>query len=260
MLVFYSEIDCDPGPFEPNWLHHRIAMIYATREEGFMNTTMSSIHTYLRDVDKDPTPKPDPNPKGNAQFAYRHHIPYNRIMNAIKSQILTKSMTRFEILQWLIPPIDSKSYGPLPNTPGFITQQLNLKPDEFLKKFGSPLQTRRGWELWVNWAIWAICQYPENMWYGAGTGDNGGRSIDTPAPGVKHDAKLARIGNAAKLLKLNIPQLNITTDMGIEDKVFQWSTPWYQRESEMAKMSVNYVVDHRNPDDEDDGTQPMDTY
>jgi hypothetical protein len=62
------------------------------------------------------------------------------------------------------------------------------------------LQTRAATSAWINWVLEAICDYPDNIFYGPGTGDGAGTLVDVP-DGSKKDEQLARVMKGASRLR-----------------------------------------------------------
>lgn len=109
-----------------------------------------------------------------------HYVPHNRILRAIEITII--GMTREEAINWL----------------NNAVSILNIEPDVYLKNLvGSPLMSRPAYDAWADWAIGSICDWRQNMFYGAGSGDKGGTSLDVPM----RISQRKRVEKAALVLK-----------------------------------------------------------
>jgi hypothetical protein len=122
---------------------------------------------------------------------YKHCVPYDRIFRTLESNLLGN--TRSQCVKLL---------------KGYLS---GLGIDDGTGF--DPLSKRIEFDAWFSWAFEAICDWPENIFRGPGSGDAGGTGIDIPsAPssdlrnrlenamgalnafvGVNLDAKIARM-------------------------------------------------------------------
>lgn len=129
----------------------------------------------------------------------RHYVPYQKIRNALNEALQGK--TRKEACD-IILDIILHIY----DQPNAIFSIDELKPPPYGKTVGESLDATRklrqrgDMALWVTWALEAICDYPDNIFFGPGTGDKQGTKIDLPTDPTKGPAQLARVQGGAKLL------------------------------------------------------------
>lgn len=242
MLVLYSMQDCFGGP-SSSWMDDQIAMVWHTRSDIF---DAKAVEKYCLETDGEPG---KPVGGGSAQkFLFRHCIPYQRIFKAIEDYILAQSMTRAQAYKWLYE----------------TTYKLGLQPDEFLAACGNPAATRRGYDIWIDWAVSSICQWQKNIFYGPGTGDGGGTKIDIPQGPVNGAAQKIRVIEAGKQLQQVLPTLSLDDEIKLERNVFKWTKKAEKQDmqleaAEHAYMAEEYFevsqrgiwADYASDDDED---------
>jgi hypothetical protein len=207
MLILYGRSDCHgwPGAGGKSGLDDDVVMCQHVRTKAAMHTA------FTKPAMEDAEPKPK-----DKRWVLRHHVPYHRIFVAIEDGILFRvkggfSLTRREVLQWLIDArvLDSKSpaWTPLKDKTGKdiapVLTQLAIEPDEQLIAIGSPLASQRAYNAWVDWAVSAICYWPQNLFSGPGTGDQNGFAIDNPT-GTKKGDQIPRVAAARKVLQEQI--------------------------------------------------------
>lgn len=171
MLACYDEADINPALGSgKSWENLIIRRIHYNRDDVFDKTVM---HQTVRDDDG------VPNASGN--WVYNHYVPHSRITYALIDEIYDKKMTRREALVWL----------------RNVTTRLKLEPDHNLGRYSQPLTRRFDFDVFVEWAFETCAEFPENIFYGPGSGNHGGTTLAIP----EHSAQLDRVQKAAIKLK-----------------------------------------------------------
>ncbi|KAK0717696.1 hypothetical protein B0T26DRAFT_872102 [Lasiosphaeria miniovina] len=199
MLILYDEEDFKLGSTKKAFGDRAVLQMVYVRTDMLGSDKMKA---YVKAKDGEPEPIVSGKPK---HWVYNHYVPHGRIIKAIEDVIVNKMMTRAQVLAWL----DS------------VTKALKIEPDEFLKQVQNPLTSRPAFDVWVDWAAAAICDWRENMFYGPGTGDGAGTRIDSPSGGANSAAQLARVKLGAAELKKNLPRLSLADHIPNEE--FEYS-------------------------------------
>ncbi|KIW52042.1 hypothetical protein PV05_07715 [Exophiala xenobiotica] len=137
---------------------------------------------------------------------YNHFVPFQRIWLAIHDWISKSQPTRQELLKDLLK----------------VTNQLKIEEDEFLKKYATDASVRRQYDMMLEWAINAICNYWKNYFKGKGTGDKQGTALDTP----KDPKQLTRVREAAAELRNALSGIDVILPM---DDVFSLKEPGFAK-------------------------------
>jgi hypothetical protein len=148
-------------------------MLICARTDVFDKTEM---HNYVKNTDGEPK-------VGSKSWVYNHYVPHSRILKAIEANILDK--TRLQAFTWL----------------RGVTRALGIQPDQYIERFGDAMVNRVTYDAWVDWCIGSICDWRENIFYGPGTGDKQGTSLDHPKGGKRSKTQEKRVEEAAKKLQ-----------------------------------------------------------
>jgi hypothetical protein len=96
---------------------------------------------------------------GATTGTYKHHVPYNVILQGIRDEC--EGETRETIVDWLENSVEAVGTDPA--------------------TFGvNPSAHRAAFDTWLDLAISAIADWPENIFRGPSGGDHGGTAIDVP--------------------------------------------------------------------------------
>lgn len=209
MLLIYDKEDCDstdPSRESPPFLQRLIVHMTYVRTDCFDKTMMQN---WVKTKDGVPT-------KDGKNWVYNHYVPHSRIYKAIEDVIMTNSMTRETAIQWLVD----------------IALKLKIKPDATLvaTKWKA---NRVAYDLWADWAISAICDWKENIFYGPGTGDVRGSALDNPTNGKQ----LKRVTRAAAKLQrlIQAKQSLLTEVISAEELVGNEETDPFVRNAQADK-------------------------
>ena len=224
MLVVYGYQDCKPveSSAEVHWSKDRVVCIWHTRSDIFDPT---SVENAVFRADGEPG-KSTASGAAN-KFLFRHYVPYNRIFSAIEEQIIVEGMNRLQLWDWL----------------HNLMAQLKIDPDEYLKLGGEPVDSRRNYDVWVDWAISSICQWHFNIFYGPGTGDGGGSKIDQPTGQINGAKQKARVEKAAAHLQANLKLLSLEKTVSIERKIFKMTKKEEEEDMALEKAEHEYLKD-----------------
>lgn len=132
-------------------------------------------------------------------YIHRHYVPYLALRRGLSDGL--SGLTRLQVCEVLLKiilhiydacaetlPIKQLSPPPVNKT---VEESLNA----ILAR-----QTRYEMSGWINWALEAICDYPDNIFYGPGTGDSGGKCVDEPYGAAISAEQLSRVKKGAALL------------------------------------------------------------
>ena len=222
MLIVYGRQDYEGGDHTNGWLNDEIVFISHSRTDAFGDLNLKK---YLRDIDG----KAEPSGKGNEKNVYRHHIPYRRIYLAIEDEILRGRFTRSKLLDWI-----QETH-----------KTLSIKPDEPLKFSQKPEVSRVFYDIWVDWALNAICQYRENMFYGPGTGDGGGAKIDYPAGGDKQriNTQKERLKAGASKLDDVLKKLSAAEDEPFHRALYKQSRQDIDKDKKLQDLDLQLLAE-----------------
>ncbi|KAG5649866.1 hypothetical protein H0H81_001711 [Sphagnurus paluster] len=170
-ITMYSLADDNRGAPGVDWLHDPIYFIKYERTASF---GWNAVQNWVRQTDGAPEA---------GTFVYRHHVPYQRIFLAIRNFILSKNLTRNNIVQWL----------------NVALGELGIPPDPTLH--ADPRASRLQFDVWAQWAIEAVLDWRYNVFYGPGTNDHAGTQLDWPHGGVNETMQTKRLMEAGQLLK-----------------------------------------------------------
>ena len=186
MLIVYDYQDLN-GSSDTRWLEEPIVRITHVRSQAFDDPSMRE---YVSQTDGETD---GASGTGNAKYMFRHYIPYSRIYAAINDHIVLNGLTRRDLYEWLMN----------------ACTELGIVPDQFLENIqDDPLEKRVAYDTWVDWGVNAICQYNDNIFYGPGTGDGGGKKVDEPT-GSKAGVQTTRLAKGAMKLKKVLTNLEI---------------------------------------------------
>jgi hypothetical protein len=177
MYILYDKLDCGLGQAGKNVPAFQDLQVYAllsVRTDIFDKTEMQN---WVKKTDGNKG-KPSGNRKN---WVYNHHVPHSRILKAIEANILGKS--RLDAMDWLVE----------------VVKKLEIQPDEYFNKlFKSHTPNRMAYDARVDWCIGSICDWKQNIFYGPGSGDHRGTTLDTPPKKTK---QYTRVKDAAKKLR-----------------------------------------------------------
>ena len=147
---------------------------------------------------------------------YRHYVPYKAIRKDLEETLVGHTRAfACEFLATSIKDLYSKSQV-------FTIAKLEPPPpppydhtsveDSLSATWRS--QTRAASNAWVSWALEAICDYPDNIYYGSGSGDGAGTLVDLPKSGTQ----LERVKKGAANLRsaIGATELKKLVDAGGE--------------------------------------------
>lgn len=129
---------------------------------------------------------------------HRHYVPYLAIRDSLDTEVLGYSREGAcrVLLKQVIKLYTNSIVFPIKDLqPPPYNRAVEDSLQDTLK-----LQTRAAMTSWINWALEAICDYPDNIFYGPGTGDGAGTKVDEPH-GSKGGVQLPRVRGGAKLLR-----------------------------------------------------------
>lgn len=191
MLACYDEADIIPALGSgKDWENLIIRRIHYNRDVVFDKTEMKDK---VKGYDGE---------SGNWDF--NHYVPHSRITYALIDEICNKNMTRRKALVWLRK----------------VTTELNLQPDDFLRRHSQPLASRFDFDAFVEWAFEACADYPENIFYGPHEGDHSGTWLDLPTD----PKQLARVQGAAQQLQKAIGK-ELSLAKIVENERFEKALP-----------------------------------
>ena len=139
----------------------------------------------------------DGSPK-DTTVSHRHYVPYQRIRNALKDFIddcsVREAYRRLELAIKALY-VDCSTFS--------ITA---LKPPKTGSSGGywagiDEEYTRGYVRDWFTWAFEIICDYPDNIYYGHGTGDWTGWDVDVPSGHAQSAAQQARVERGSARLR-----------------------------------------------------------
>ena len=136
----------------------------------------------------------------NGTQKYRHYVPYQAIRGALETKL--HDLTIGFACQTLVNDINalyghSRIFGigdlqpPHKSQNGILESSLETTWN---------LQTEAATKAWINWALEAICDFPDNIFYGPGTDDGRGTLVDVPI-GATRVKQLERVKYGAHLLR-----------------------------------------------------------
>lgn len=177
MLMIYDKEDFDPSTNAtdaPAFLKRTICYMVYVRTDSFDKTTMQN---WVKEKDGVAT-------VNGKNWVYNHYVPHSRIQKAIQEIIVRNEISRETAIEWLIS----------------IALELKIEADQKLaaSNWGD---SRVAYDVWMDWAVSAICDWKENIFYGPGLGDERGTALDIP----KNSRQLARVKRAAAKLHELIP-------------------------------------------------------
>ena len=153
----------------------------------------SSIQTAVRKADGEPGNK-------MKDILYRHYVPYQRIRDALKRFVGDCTIREaYQRLEFAIRAI----YEDCSTFP--ISALQPPRKDSSGKYWASiDAEYTRGYvREWFTWAFEIICDYPNNIYYGRGSGDWNGWDVDVPSGGTYSAAQQTRVEKgAAKLYQV----------------------------------------------------------
>jgi hypothetical protein len=152
------------------------------------------IKERVKDVDGPTTP---------GSHMYRHYVPYQAIRNSLEERVMGLTLLQAcEQLQDIIKTLYSEKLQVNHGNPTFSITDLRPPLNALAKdSLRVTLETRKRFSMvtWINWALEAICDFPDNIYYGPGSGDKNGTVCDIPT-GLNKDRQLSRVKNGADLL------------------------------------------------------------
>ena len=106
---------------------------------------------------------------------YRHYIPYQVLRVALEKIFVEDGKSREMTCRWLYFTVLA------------LYKDCKIFPFEKLKPPHNlfEVHTRMGSSAWTTWALEAICDYPDNIFYGPGMGDGSGTKVDIPTGATK---------------------------------------------------------------------------
>ncbi|KZT51038.1 hypothetical protein CALCODRAFT_154246 [Calocera cornea HHB12733] len=169
MIVGYSATDMNGAGASPIWLQDRILNWKFSRDSTF---DMRAIQAWVRG--SPPNGPGDTAPAGTRNSLYRHYVPYRWIFEYVTDHLANRTRTEIiaELQQWFT--------------------ALNIPQDW---GWANVRQNRFYYDGAIEWAIEAICDIKENIYWGPGQGDGAGTRLDIPN-GPTAVAQLARIETA----------------------------------------------------------------
>lgn len=216
MLVVYGRQDYN-GKNDINWLEDEIVFIFHTRTEAFDDSSMQASVRKDGEMGASGT--------GTNKFVYRHHIPYQRIYLAIEDTIVSEKFSRLRLLEWLTGRHEA----------------LGIEPDKSLV-IDDARKKRLIYDIWVDWAVSAICQFKDNIFYGPGTGDGAGTKIDFPN-GENKDAQLVRLTQGKEELKTALPNLNDAKIVALDRSSFKLTGQDIKTDEALVELEKRLLAD-----------------
>ena len=119
------------------------------------------------------------------KFVYRNFVPFQRIWLAIHDWVNDTQPTREVFHASLAHNLDA----------------LKIQTNQFLTKYASDMTARRSLDLWVDFAVNCICNWPNIIFYGPGTGDDAGATLDQPSGGNQSAKQKRRVEAGALYLQ-----------------------------------------------------------
>jgi len=176
MYILYDTLDCggQAGQNVSTFWDLQVYALLSVRTDIFDKTEMQN---WVKKTDGNKGM-----PSGNRKnWVYNHHVPHSRILKAIEANI--SGMSRLKAMKWL----------------RRVANDLGIQPDQYFKKlFEYPPSNRMSYDAWVDWCIGSICDWKQNIFYGPGSGDHRGTTLDTPP---KRTKQYDRVKAAAQRLK-----------------------------------------------------------
>jgi hypothetical protein len=160
------------------------------KPDRFTSMEWSKIKTRVKAVDG----------ATSGRHMYRHYVPYQAIRHSIEELLRGCTLLHAcELLQGRINALYSENNQVNTGNPTFpITElrpPLKAHANDSLR-VTLETQERFSMNTWISWALEAICDFPDNIYYGPGSGDGNGTVLDVPT-----DAnQLARVQKGAALL------------------------------------------------------------
>ena len=149
----------------------------------------NKIKTKVKNVDGDTT---------HGTQIHRHYVPYLAIRESLEKQVDGHSRgDACEMLNNHVIALYSHSQI-FPITDLQPPPKNGAVKDSLTDSWN--LQTRAATSAWINWVLEAICDFPDNIFYGPGTGDGAGTLVDVPN-GSKKGEQLVRVMRGASLLR-----------------------------------------------------------
>jgi len=203
MIIIYGDSDRKPNA---SFLQEKVTELTVIRSTPY---NYSKIKQFAQK---------DADPRLDARWKYRHHVPFQRIWLAIHDKVAATQPSRGDLLKTVLA----------------ATAGLRIEPDEFLKKYASDWVegVRRSYDMFIDWAINALCNWQENLFYGNGSGDNGGTTVDTPTNANQRQ----RVEHAAQQLQGVFRDI-----LGIQLEVVR--TVSLREPEDGAKMTVDYDLE-----------------
>ncbi|KAK7446727.1 hypothetical protein VKT23_014423 [Stygiomarasmius scandens] len=209
MFVPYTEQDKQLYPdSKVHWLYDRIAGYYRQRPP-ISNASRQMVIDY----------------KDEAKTTMiKHHVPWIRISRQLAEHLCKgdngRGMTRAASIKYIDRVMETLKMDD--ETQETLKKPLNIDPEH----------DRHSYDLWISWAVDAICDWPKNMFQGDSTGDGGGRKVDRPNVGTALQDRLREAREALgdpKGLKLNTDTNAIDEPpFGIDDyNDDDWFMPYY---------------------------------
>ncbi|MCJ1289582.1 hypothetical protein MMC34_001115 [Xylographa carneopallida] len=130
--------------------------------------------------------------KKTSGAACKHYVPHQKIKEAIQTILEAKRWARLSNdLRACLPdykprpkygytPEDLENYKAKCDTDTAKWKSHPEKEFEASSKETLKQQTRMAFEVWTVWDVEVICDYPDNLFYGNGRGDQNGTAVDVP--------------------------------------------------------------------------------